>query len=138
LTGDVAANVVALEPVYEQWGQGNWRSRFDVYATGLEWGWSDEFPGLAGVFEDNQPRNQRLLQWLSPWEDWRCEAEEYVLHDHFVVVLCRYSGRGKESGVVVETPGAHVWRMSEGKAVRLEIFSSRERALAAAGVRDRA
>jgi hypothetical protein len=90
-------NVVALEPVYEQWGRGNWRPRFDVYARGMEWGWSDEFPGLAGVFEDDQPRNQRMLQWLGPWEDWRCEAEDYIVNDEFVVVLCRYSGRARRA-----------------------------------------
>ena len=25
---------------------------FDVYDPEMEWGWSDEFPGLAGVYRD--------------------------------------------------------------------------------------
>ena len=45
----------------------------------MEWGWSDDFPGLAGVYHDPAERNERLYEWLSPWEDWRCEAQNYVV-----------------------------------------------------------
>ena len=40
----------AIRAVYAEWGRGNWRPRFDVYDAEMEWGWSDEFPGLAGIF----------------------------------------------------------------------------------------
>jgi ketosteroid isomerase-like protein len=128
------ANVEALRPVYEQWGEGNWAPRFDVYADDMEWGWSDEFPGLAGVSPDPELTSSRLREWLSPWDDWRCEAEDYVTGGDFVVVLTRYSGRGKGSGAMVDSQGAHVWELRDGRVVRLEIFSSRDRALAAAGL----
>jgi ketosteroid isomerase-like protein len=128
------SNVEALRPVYEEWGRGNWTPRFDVYAEDMEWGWSDEFPGLAGVYRDPGLRNDRLLEWLSEWEDWRCEAENFVTNGEFVVVLARYTGRGKESGVTVDSEGAHVWRLRDGKVIRLEVFSSRSRALEAAGL----
>jgi uncharacterized protein len=128
------SNVEALRPVYEEWGRGNWAPRFEVYGDDMAWGWSDEFPGLAGVYRDPELRNRRLLEWLSEWEDWRCEAEEFVTNGEFVVVLARYTGRGKESGVSVDTDGAHLWQMRDGKVIRLEVFSSRSRALAAAGL----
>lgn len=132
-----AQNIAALRPVYEEWGRGNWQPKFDLYAPDMEWGWSDEFPGLAGVHHDPAVRSERLLRWLSSWEDWRCEAEEYVSSGDFVVVLCRYTGRGKGSGVDVDVQGAHVWQLRDGRAVRIEIFSSRSRALSAAGIPDR-
>ena len=128
------SNVEALRPVYEEWGRGNYGPRFDVYADDMEWGWSSEFPGLAGVSPDPELRSRRLREWLSPWEDWRCEAEEYRANGDYVVVLARYMGRGKESGVTVDTEGAHLWKMRDGKAIRLEVFSSRNRALQAAGL----
>ena len=130
----MATNVEALRPVYEEWGRGNWRPRFDVYAEDMEWGWSDEFPGLAGVSRDPEVRSRRLREWLSPWEDWRCEAEEFIASGDFVVVLTRYTGRGKGSRVEVDTRGAHLWTLRDGRVIRLEVFSSRERALAAAGI----
>jgi uncharacterized protein len=130
----VTRNIEALRPVYAEWGRGNWRPRPDVYADEMEWGWSDEFPGLGGVLHDPALRNQRLREWLSPWEEWRCEAEDYVAAGDSIVVLCRYSGKGKGSGVEVETRGAHVWKMRDGMALRIEIFSSRARAFQAAGL----
>ncbi len=128
------ANVEALGPVYAEWSQGNWRPRFDIYADDMEWGWSDEFPGLAGVSRESEDRSRRLREWLSPWQDWRCEAEDYVAAGEYVVALTRYSGRGKESGVSVDTQGAHLWRFRDGRAAMLQVYSSRERALAAAGL----
>jgi uncharacterized protein len=125
-------NVAELRRVYAEWGRGNFRPRFDVYADDWQWGWSEEFPGLEGVSADPNLKSDRLREWLSQWEDWRCEAEDYVEAGQFVVVLCRYRGRGKESGVEVDTRGAHLWTMRAGKAIRLEVFSSRRRALAAA------
>ena len=128
-------NVDALRPIYREWGRGNWRPRFDVYGPDMEWGWSEEFPGLEGVARDPAERSERLRQWLSEWEDWRCEAEEFVAEGERVVVLTRYRGRGKGSGATVDTTGAHVWTLRDGRVVRLEIFSSRQKALEAAGLR---
>jgi ketosteroid isomerase-like protein len=127
-------NVEALRPVYQEWGRGNFRPTTDVYAADMEWGWSGEFPDIHGVFRDPELRSRRMLDWLGQWEDWHIEAEHYISAGDFVVVLCRYTGRGKESGVAVDTPGAHVWTMRDGKGVRLEIFSSRTKALEAAGL----
>jgi uncharacterized protein len=127
-------NVDALRQVYEEWGRGNFRPSSDVYGPDMEWGWSEEFPDIHGVYRDPELRSRRALEWLSQWDDWRVEAEEYISAGEFVVVLCRYTGRGKESGVAVDTTGAHVWTMREGKGVRLDVFSSRRKALKAAGL----
>ena len=120
---------MTLEDVYVHWSRGDWTPRFDFYADDMEWGWSDEFPGIAGVYRDAETPNSRLLTWLSEWDTWSCEAEDYVRFAGVVVVLTRYRGRGRGSGVEVDVEGAHVWTIRNGKAVRLEIFAQRERAL---------
>jgi uncharacterized protein len=122
-------NVDLIRPIYEDWGRGNWRPRFDVYHQNMEWGWSDEFPGLAGVFEDHDDPNPRLVAWLSGWEHWRAEADEYLEFGDHVVVLVTYHGRGRGSGVEISQEGAHVWELRDGKVVRLEIFATRAKAL---------
>lgn len=82
-----ATNTDLIRPIYEEWGRGNWRTRFDVYDPDMEWGWSDEFPGLAGVYHDHQDPNPRLLSWLSGWQEWRAEADGYLeIGDHVVVL----------------------------------------------------
>ena len=122
-------NVDLIRPIYEEWGRGNWRPRFDVYHQNMEWGWSDEFPGLAGVFEDHDDPNPRLVAWLSGWEHWRAEADEFLEFGDHVVVLATYHGRGRGSGVEISQEGAHVFELSDGKVVRLEIFATRAKAL---------
>jgi ketosteroid isomerase-like protein len=128
------ANVAALQEVYAEWSRGNWRPRFEIYADDMEWGWSDEFLEMAGVERESGEHSTRLRDWLAPWENWRASAEEFITSGDYVVALTRYSGEGRESGVTVDTPGAHLWEFRDGKVVRLVVYSSRERALAAAGV----
>jgi ketosteroid isomerase-like protein len=129
-------NVELLRPIYAEWARGNFAYRPSVYAADMEWGWSEEFPGLEGVGRDpeHDASSSRLQQWLKEWEDWRCEAERYVAEGDHVVVMCQYRGEGKTSGVDVDTIGAHHWVLRDGEVIRLEIFSSRSRALAAAGI----
>jgi ketosteroid isomerase-like protein len=128
-------NVELLRPVYERWGQGDMRPNPGVYGPELEWGWSDEFPDIAGVMREPMERSERLLRWLSGWEGWRIEAAEFLSAGERVVVICRYAGRGKESGIEVDQQGAHVWTISDGRASRLEIFSDPARALESAGLK---
>ena len=122
-------NADRLRPIYEEWGRGNWRPNFELYDPHMEWGWSDEFPGLAGVHEDHEDPNPRLRAWLSGWEDWRAEAEEFLEVGDHVVVLAIYWGRGRGSGVEISQQGAHVFELRDGKVVRLEIFASRDKAI---------
>jgi uncharacterized protein len=124
-----SSNVDLIRPIYEEWGRGNIRPRFDVYDPHIEWGWSDEFPGLAGVYDDPRDPNPRLRMWLSGWENWRIEAEDYLEFGDYVVVLTSYHGRGKGSGIELHQEGAHVFRIRDGKVVRLEVFAGREKAI---------
>jgi uncharacterized protein len=129
-----SAHVEALREIYEDWARGEWGQAYALYSDEFEWGWSPEFPDIAGVYRDMETPNSRLRAWLSPWERWLCEAEEFVESGDTVVVLARYRGRGKGSGVEVDVPGAHVWRMRDGRAVRLEVFADRPAAMASAGL----
>jgi ketosteroid isomerase-like protein len=129
-----AANVELLRPVYAEWAEGNFRAITDVYGEDLEWGWSEEFPDLAGTRRGVMGRDERLISWLTPWEHWRVLPEDFLTNGDKVVVLCRYTGRGKGSGVDVDTPGAHVWTIVDGRATEMVIYSDRERALEAAGI----
>ena len=131
----LSTNVTSLQRVYDDhWSHGDWSPLFELYADDFEWGWSEEFPDIAGVWRDTRTPNPRLQTWLSSWEIWRCEAEDYIENGDVVVVLARYRGRGKGSGAEIEAHGAHVWKLRDGKAVWLEVFADRERALESAGL----
>ena len=122
-----------LAVVYEDWQRGDFQQRFDVYADSFEWGFSEEFPD-PHVGPDPELRSARLRNWLSSWRDWCCFAEGFVEHADKVVVLTRYTGTAKASGVKVEQSGAHVWTIKDERAMRLEIYADRRRAFEDIGI----
>jgi hypothetical protein len=41
------------------------------------------------VVHDPGARSERMVQWLSSWEKWRVEAEDFIASGDHIVVLCR-------------------------------------------------
>jgi ketosteroid isomerase-like protein len=76
--------------------------------------------------------------WLSAWEEYRTEVDEYrELDGERVLVLDRRSGRGKTSGLEigqVRTKGASVLHVREGKVTRIVSYVDREHALTDLGL----
>jgi hypothetical protein len=96
------------------------------------------------------PSSGRTLRWssssptgpwrtfLSAWEDLGAEAEEYrELDSERVLVLVRWSGRGKTSGLELEqmrAKGAGLFHISGGKVTRQVVYFDRVRAFADLGL----
>lgn len=55
--------------------------------------------------------------------------EEFIDMGDQVVVVFRFRGTGRESGVPVDERLAHRWTIDDGKAVRMTVHSSRDEAL---------
>jgi ketosteroid isomerase-like protein len=127
-------NVELVRSLYEAWERGDYRAtewahpeiEF-VMAGGPAPG---RWTGLAGLAEG-------WREWLSAWEEWRVVAEEYrELDGERVLVLIRFGGRGKTSGVEVgqmQSKGANLFHIRDGKVTRLVIYD-RERAFADFGL----
>jgi ketosteroid isomerase-like protein len=54
--------------------------------------------------------------------------------DDTVVLIGRVRERGRASGVAVESRGAAVWTLREGKVIRFKIYQSSDEALEALGL----
>jgi hypothetical protein len=73
-------------------------------------------------------------EWLSAWEGFRVDAEAFLPAQDKIVVLVVLHGKGKGGGAEVATPIAHVWTMRRDKAIRIEAYMDRAKALEAAGL----
>jgi hypothetical protein len=77
-------------------------------------------------------------EWLSAWREFQVEASEYRELDHErVLVLVRFAGRGKTSGLEIGrgwNKGASVFRIRAGGVVQLLLYTDAERALADLGL----
>jgi ketosteroid isomerase-like protein len=128
-------NVDLVRSIYSAWERGDYSStewadpeiEF-VIADGPEPG---SWTGLAGMAEG-------FRDWLSAWEEYRIEAEEYRrLDGERMLVLVHQSGRGKTSGLELgqmRAKGAGLFHIGGGKVMRLVLYFDREHALADLGL----
>jgi ketosteroid isomerase-like protein len=130
-----SANLDLVRSICAAWESGDYSSvewadpEIDyVFADGPTPGTWTGLAGMAGVWRD----------WLSAWEDLNVEADEYrELDDERVLVLSRYSGRGKTSGLELGQVGAKaatLFHIRDGKVTRFVGYWDRERALADLGL----
>jgi ketosteroid isomerase-like protein len=130
-----AANVELVRSIFADWQQGDYRSA-DWADPDIEYVFADgpspgSWKGLAAMAEG-------WREWLSAWDDFRAEADDYhPLDNERVLVLNSFGGRGKTSGVGVghlTTKGASVFHIRNGKVTRLVLYWDRARALCDLGL----
>jgi ketosteroid isomerase-like protein len=86
------------------------------------------------VYRGHEGFLENLAELTEVFDDFQIEPEELTEGGDAIFAVVRVSGRGRSSGVAIDQRLFHVWTIRDGKALRLEIHSDRERALRAAGV----
>jgi hypothetical protein len=117
------------------WKDGDWTS-VDWADPEIEYEIADgpapgRWTGLRGLEEG-------WRNILGAWENFRIEADEYrQLDAERILVLHRWSGRGKTSGVElgqISAKGAGLFHIRSGKVTRAVTYFDRDRALADVGL----
>jgi ketosteroid isomerase-like protein len=72
--------------------------------------------------------------WLSPWDSFRLDVEEFIDAGDAVVVFARVLSRTKHDGVLMEHSPAAIWWILEGKVAAIHFFLDRAAALEAVGL----
>jgi ketosteroid isomerase-like protein len=107
----------------------------ETSAEDIAWHDPPDFPdaqvhiGMDGVFK-------ALATWADAWSEWQIELNEYVDAGDHVLVRGTQSGRGKDTGVLVEQPLCLVYLVRDGKVVEVRAFFDEHQALVAAGMRE--
>jgi ketosteroid isomerase-like protein len=128
-----SANLNVVRSIYADWERGDFSSaewadpeiEF-AFAAGPEPG---SWKGLAGMAEGYR-------DWLRAWKGFRAEPEQYlVLDSERVLVLVRNSGRGRTSGMELESRSvANLFHFRGGKVTRIIVYLDRAQALADLGL----
>jgi ketosteroid isomerase-like protein len=125
-------NVDVVRAIYETWGRGDFSStewadpeiEFSIVGGPDPGSWT----GVVGMAKGSR-------QWLSAWDNYYAEADEYSeLDGERVLVSGRMRGRGTTSGVSVETEFANLPHLRNRKVLRLCHYSNRQRALGDLGL----
>ena len=75
-------------------------------------------------------------RWVGPFDDWSYEFGNVIDAGDSVVVRVHQWGRGKGSGVTVESEFWQVWTIRNGKVVRWRAYATEAGALEAVGLRE--
>jgi ketosteroid isomerase-like protein len=131
-----SANLDLVRSIYAAWARGDFSSAEWAHPD-IEYVIADgpspgSWTGLAGMAE-------AFRDVLNAWEGHRIEVDEYrELDDERILVLTRYGGRGKTSGLElgqVRTKVAHILSVRSGKVAKFVAYFDHERALADLGLR---
>jgi ketosteroid isomerase-like protein len=131
----MSANLDLVRSIYADWKRGDFSSvewadpEIEyVHADGPTPGSWKGVPAMGSVFRD----------WLSAWDDWTAEAEEYrELDADRILVITTSTGRGKSSGLGVGqmyAHGANLVHVRNGKVTRLVTYWNADRAFADLGL----
>jgi ketosteroid isomerase-like protein len=129
----MSENIDLVRSIYADWERGDY--------SAVEWAYPDiEYVSVdgpePGTWVGVRGLAQGWIGWMSVWEDFRVEAEEFrELDEDRVLVLDRSSGRGRTSGLDVERArGTVLFHIHDGKVTRMLAWWDRDRALADLGL----
>ena len=120
-------------------GSGESERAFDVYHPDVEWDssrapWLLEL-GFDPVYRGHDGVRAALRAWLEAWETIDYEPTELIDVGDEVLAFVRIRARGRASHAEVAYEHPQLWTLRDGQVVRMRVFSDRDEALRAAGLR---
>src|SRR5688500_7291710 len=128
-------NVETIRRMYERW-LGDDAAAFEGFDEEIELhpDPAADWVGVDDVYRGHDGVRAYMNQVYDAFEDYRPEVEDLIDAGDRVITLAIEHGRGRSSGAAVESRRtAHVWTMRAKKAIRLDLYLDRAKALEAAG-----
>jgi len=126
-------NVELVRSIYADWERGDYVSTWWAHPD-IEWVRADGPEPGSWTGADQMVEQWRVF--LATWEDWQTNppASYRELDEERVLVLDHPGGRGKASGMEMESIGATIFRVRSGKVAQIVSYWHRDRALADLGL----
>ena len=127
-----------MRRMYERWLQ-NDAALFDAFDREIELhpDPAADWVGVNDIYRGHDGVRRYMTHVYEAFEDYRPEVEDVLEAGDKVVTLAIEHGRGRASGASVEARHtAHVWTMPANKAIRVDLYLDRAKALEAAGLHE--
>jgi ketosteroid isomerase-like protein len=131
----IRQNVEAIKSGYDSVGQGNFDGMLALIDPDVVVRDRPESPDPR-IYHGHQGARDALAASDETFVGFEMEPEEFIGEGDYVIVVLTMRGTGRGSGVKVEERIAHQWRVRDGKAVALQVYSDPDDAVrdARAGV----
>jgi ketosteroid isomerase-like protein len=124
----IRQNIEAISQGYEAVGQGNFDGMLDIVDPEVVIRDRPESPDPR-TYHGHAGARQALESSNESFEDFELRPEEFIAEGDYVIVVLKMRGTGRGSGVTVEERIAHQWKVRDGKAVALQVYSDPEDAI---------
>ena len=133
-------NVEIIRRMYDAWLSDDYDTVYATYHFDIRLHPDPEasWVGIDDRYVGHDGMRRYMAAVYEAFEDYRPEIEKIVdAGEERVLTLAVEHGRGRGSGAEVEAhKTAHLWTLRDGKAVQLDLFLDRQRALETVGMRE--
>jgi ketosteroid isomerase-like protein len=97
-----------------------------------------QFPDQVDVrdYHGHAGLRQAMAEWIGTWDDWSIELLRAMDVDDLVLVTAFQRGRGKASGLPIDSEVTFVFSVRQGAIARWQMFRSEDEALKAVGLEE--
>jgi ketosteroid isomerase-like protein len=134
MTGDRQENVDVVLRVLRRFSEDDLEAALEDVEEHATLDWSKSEAPDSGIYAGHEGWRAFFHARDEALSDRRFDDTEMIACEDAVVLCARVREQGRVSGVAVESRGAAVWTLREGKVTSLELFQSRAEALAAVGL----
>lgn len=113
----------SVQSVYEAFAKGDIPTVIGFLSPDIEWTEAEGFPYGGTYRGSDSVLNGVFMKLGTEWEGFAAVPDEFLDAGETVVVLGKYSGTYKATGKSFQANFAHVWKTSEGKAVRFTQYT---------------
>jgi ketosteroid isomerase-like protein len=128
-TQTISENTELLRRGYESWGAGDVQSTLELMDPNIV---VAVFTGRPGANKQTYHGHEGMLENIGEltdvFDDFRFHPLDIEESGDRLFATVQVTGRGKGSGVEIDSRLFHVWEIRDGKATRLEIHNEREQA----------
>jgi uncharacterized protein len=130
-TNQPSANVELVRRLNDVFNERSFVENGDLLDPHMVWDMSRVPLPDAAAFTGRLGLLEFLDAWTESFASERIEEEEIVDSGDQVLVVVHHSGRGRTSGIEVDQRFAMVWTVRDGRAVRMDMYLTRDEAVEA-------
>jgi ketosteroid isomerase-like protein len=124
------ASIQLVREIIEALNRGDIDGMLERMHADFEWRPLESSPVAGGVYRGHEQVRRYVEDWLGTFDDLRLDLEDPAEVADRVVVMVHGHGRGRASGLQLDTRFCQLWTVRDGTAIEMGEYATREQALA--------